>query len=191
MSPQTDITFAGYQPDPQAQSHHPSDCQYPQVTYPSSKPDCPRQAATQYGSPSVYLDQSMYPANANHSPYTSPRGSLEKGHKYSTVSCEGIKPHFAHAGISSPVVAAANGARGLLGGGYKTVESEGVHVPGDQLQASHLNTSPRSVLDYAAAQDHSYHVHPASCYQDQVTSIKCHNALQAPVIIAYCELILW
>ncbi len=110
----------------------------------------------------------MYSANANHSPYTSPSGSLERAHKYSIGRFEGIKPHFAHASISSPVVAAANGASGLLGSGYKTVESEGVHVPGDQLQASHFNTSPRSVLDYAAAQGHSYHMHPASCYQNQV-----------------------
>jgi len=115
----------------------------------------------------------MYSVNASHSssslsPYTSPNGSLERGHMYSTGRFEGIKPHFAHASISSPVVAAANGASGLLGSGYKSVESEGVHVSGDQLQASQFNTSPRSVLDYAAAQGHSYHLHPASCHHDQV-----------------------
>ena len=175
MSPQTDITLAGYQPDPQAQSQHTLDYQHPQVVYPSPNPDnYPQlQPATQYGSPSVYSEQSMYSANASHSssslsPYTSPNSSLERGHKYSIGRFEGIKPHFAHASMSSPVVAAVNGASGMLGRGYKTVESEGVHVPGDQLQGSHFNTSPRSVLDYAAAQGHNYHTHPASCYQDQV-----------------------
>ncbi|DBA81576.1 hypothetical protein WJX77_008227 [Trebouxia sp. C0004] len=175
MSPQTDITLAGYQPHPQAQSQHPSDYQYPQVIYPSPNPDNnPQlQAATQYGSPSVYSDQSMYSANASHSysslsPYASPRGSLERGHKYSVDSLEGIKPHFAHPSISSPVVAAANGASGLLGSCYRTLESARVHVPGDQLQTSRSNTSPsRSVLDYVAAQGHSYHMQPASCYQIQ------------------------
>ncbi len=175
MSPQTDITFAEYQPHPQAQSQHTPDYQHPQVMYPSPNPDnYPQlQPATQYGSPSVYSEQSMYSANASHSscslsPYTSPSGSLERGHKYSVGRFEGIKPHFAHVSISSPVVAAAHGAGGLLGSGYKTVESEGVHVPADQLQVTHFNTSPRSVLDYAAAQGHNYHLHPASCYQDQV-----------------------
>lgn len=162
MSPQTDITFAGYQPHPQAQSQHTPDYQYPQM-----------QAATQYGRPSVYSDQSMYSANASHSssslsPYTSPRGSLERGHKHSIGSFEGIDPHLAHASISSPVGAAVNGASGLLGSGYSTVASERLHMHDDQLHASHFNTSPRSVLDYAAAQGHSYHMHPASCYQDQV-----------------------
>jgi len=175
MSPQTDITFAGYQPHPQAQSQHTPDYQYPQIMYPSPNPDnYPQlQAATQYGSPSVYSDQSMYSANASHSssslsPYTSPRGSLERGHKHSIGSFEGIDPHLAHASISSPVGAAVNGASGLLGSGYSTVASERLHMHDDQLHASHFNTSPRSVLDYAAAQGHSYHMHPASCYQDQV-----------------------
>ncbi len=178
MSPQTDITFAEYQPHPQAQSQHTPDYQHPQVVYPSHNPDnYPQlQPATQYGSPSVYSEQSMYSATVSHSspslsPYTSPSSSLERGHQYSVSRFEGIKPHFGHASISSPVVAAANGASGLLGSGYKTMESEGVHVPGDQLPASHFNTSPRSVLDYAAAQGHSYHLQPASCYQDQVTLI--------------------
>ncbi|KAA6427010.1 MAG: zinc finger protein [Trebouxia sp. A1-2] len=142
MSSQADITVAGYQPHPPARSQHPPDYQYPQVMYSSSNPDnCPRQAATQYGSPSVYSEQSMYSANATHSasslsPYTSPSGSLDRAHKYPRGSFEDINPHFAHASIPSPVVAAANGTSGLLGSGYRTVESEVIRSSAVMMTAS-------------------------------------------------------
>ncbi len=166
MSPQTDITYATYQSrshDINLSEYHSPEAMYPytdgypspQALYHTPNSYTPAQAGIQCNTPSVYSDQTMHSANDTHSspqpsPYASPRGSSEGSSAYSGLSNLSGMHSSAAAGT------AEGGDVGLLGSAYN-MGSDCVCLPGEHRQACQVNTSPRGVLDYAAAQGCGYH----------------------------------
>ena len=163
MTPQTDITYAGHH----AHTLNMVESQSTEAMYPTPCSYVTPQRTTHY-SPSTLSDQTMYSASAGHSlpglsPYTSPQSSPERSHGHSHGSFQGINLCSALANVPCLDGTADRGVPSLLTCDYNTRSSDGVYACDDQLQASHLNTSPRSVLDYAVAQGCSYCMQPASC----------------------------
>lgn len=165
MSSLTDITYAGHH------AYTPGlnmvESQSAQAMYPAPSSCLQPQTAIHY-SPSTMSDQTTYSATAgqsspNLSPYTSPWGSPERSLGHSDGSFLGNNPCSALASVPPLHDTADREVPSWLTCGYNTMSSDGVYMCCDQQQAGHLNTSPRSVLDYAVAQGCSYRLQPASC----------------------------
>ena len=167
MSSQTDIAFAGHHACTLSPSLNMVESQSAQAMIPTPISYLKPQTSIHY-SPSTTSDQTMYSATAGHSspnlsPYTSPRGSPERSQGASDGSFLGNNPCSALASVPPLEGSVGREVPSWLTCGYSTMSSDGVYMCGDQQQAGHLNTSPRSVLDYAIAQGCGYSMQPASC----------------------------